>query len=125
VLSLDGLRTELSIAHGEEPSRLRTEAFALATSFLQRRQPFAWNSTLLRARERSSLIDWLLRRRANVQLVSLEVSAAVQKMQNRSRASVVPGAALEGMLARWEPVLPFEAHDELFFEDGEPRQFRP
>lgn len=125
VLSLDALRAELSIAHGDEPARLRTEAFARATSFLERRQSFAWNSTLLRARERRSLIDWLLRRRAQIELVSLEVSHAVQKTQNRSRASVVPDAALDRMLARWEPVLPYEAHEEQFFEDGEPRTFEP
>ena len=125
VLSLDALRAELSIAHGDEPARLRTEAFTRATSFLEHRQPFAWNSTLLRARERRSLIDWLLRRRAHVELVSLEVSASVQKAQNRNRPAVVPEAALDRMLARWEPVLPFEAHGEAFFEDGEPRQFVP
>lgn len=125
VLSLDGLRAELSIAHGEEPARLRTEAFVRASSFLSRRQPFAWNSTLLRARERRALIDWLLRHRAHVDLVSLEVSVHVHQTQNRSRAAVVPGAALDRMLARWEPVLPFEAHHEQFFEDGEARMFEP
>ncbi len=125
VLSLDGLRTELSIAHGEEPARLRTEAFARATSFLSHRQPFAWNSTLLRARERRALIDWLLRHGAHVELVSLEVSVRVQMAQNRGRAAVVPDAALERMLARWEPVLPYEAHHERFFEDGEARAFEP
>lgn len=125
VLSLDGLRAELSIAHGEEPARLRTEAFARANAFLSRRAPFAWNSTLLRARERKSLIDWLLRHRAHVEVVSLEVSVRVHQAQNRSRAAVVPDAALERMLARWEPVLPYEAHHERFFEDGVPRVFEP
>ncbi|MDP3501563.1 MAG: AAA family ATPase [Myxococcales bacterium] len=125
VVSLDGLRAELSIAHGEEPARLRTEAFARANSFLSRREPFAWSSTLLRLRERKALIDWLVRHGAHVELVSLEVSVRVQKAQNRSRAAVVPDAALERMLARWEPVLPDEAHHEQFFEDGEARVFEP
>ena len=125
VLSLDGLRAELSIAHGEEPARLRTEAFARASSFLTRRQPFAWNSTLLRARERRALIDWLVRHGAHVEVVSLEVSVHVHKAQNRGRAAVVPDAALDRMLARWEPVLPSEAHHERFFEDGEARVFEP
>ncbi len=125
VVSLDALRAELNIDHGEEPARLRTATFTRATSFLDRRQPFAWNSTLLRARERKSLVDWLVRRSAHVRLVSLDVSARVQKAQNRNRPTAVPDAALERMLARWEPVIPFEAHDERFLEDGAPRAFAP
>ena len=58
-------------------------------------------------------------------MVSLEVSVHVHKAQNRGRAAVVPDAALDRMLARWEPVLPSEAHHERFFEDGEARVFEP
>ncbi|MBL8939973.1 MAG: AAA family ATPase [Archangium sp.] len=122
-ISLDALRAELSIAHGEEEERLRRASFERMKQHLVARQSFAWNSTLLRGRERRSLIDWLHRNDARVTLVSLEVSARVQAAQNRHRDAVVPEAALERMLSRWEPVLPGEAFAELFFEDAEPVTF--
>lgn len=122
-VSLDALRAELSIAHGEAPERLRTAAFARATALLEAGRPFAWNSTLLRARERRGLFEWLSRRGARVTFVSLEVSAALQASRNRARAAVVPEAALERMLARWEPLLPGEGHAERFFEDDRPVSF--
>ncbi|MER2564653.1 MAG: AAA family ATPase [Myxococcaceae bacterium] len=123
VVSLDALRGELSIAHGEEEERLRKASFERMRQHLLVRRPFAWNSTLLRGRERRSLIEWLHRHDARVTLVSLEVSARVQASQNTRRAAAVPEAALERMLQRWEPVLPGEAFAELFFEDGRPVSF--
>lgn len=123
VVSLDALRDELSIAHGEEEERLRKASFERMKQHLIARRSFAWNSTLLRRRERRSLIDWLQRNDARVTLISLEVSARVQAAQNKHRAAVVPEAALERMLQRWEPVLPGEAFAERFFEDGRPVSF--
>lgn len=123
VVSLDALRTELSIAPGEEDERLRKASFERMKQHLGARRSFAWNSTLLRGRERRSLIDWLHRHDARVTLVSLEVAARVQRAQNRHRDAVVPEAALERMLSRWEPVLPGEAFAERFFEDGRPVSF--
>lgn len=123
IVSLDALREELSIAHGEEEERLRKASFERMTQHLAVRRPFAWNSTLLRERERRSLIAWLHRNGARVTLVSLEVSARVQASQNQHRDAVVPEAALARMLSRWEPVLPGEAFAERFFEDGRPVSF--
>jgi predicted kinase len=123
VVSLDALRDELSIAHGEEEERLRKASFERMKQHLIARRSFAWNSTLLRARERRSLIDWLHRNDARVTLVCLEVSARVQAAQNKRREAVVPEGALERMLSRWEPVLPGEAFAERFFEDGKPVAF--
>ncbi len=123
IVSLDALREELSIAHGEEEERLRKASFERMKQLLAARRAFAWNSTLLRGRERRSLIEWLNRNDARVTLVSLEVSARVQAAQNKHRAAVVPEAALERMLQRWEPVLPGEAFAERFFEDGKPVSF--
>lgn len=122
-VSLDALRAELSIAHGEEEERLRKASFERMRQHLLGRRPFAWNSTLLRGRERRSLIEWLHRNDARVTLVSLEVSARVQASQNVRRAAAVPEVALERMLQRWEPVLPGEAFTERFFEDGRPVAF--
>jgi predicted kinase len=123
VVSLDALRAELSIAHGEEPERLRTAAFARARAFIAAGQPFAWNSTLLRARERRALFHWLVRAGCRVTFVSLEVSCRLQRARNEARPHVVPPSALERMLARWEPVLPGEGHAERFFEDDVPVTF--
>lgn len=122
-VSLDALRVELSIAHGEAEERLRKASFDRMKQHLAGRRPFAWNSTLLRRRERRALIEWLDRSDARVTLVSLEVSARVQAAQNERRAAVVPQPALERMLQRWEPVLPGEAFAERFFEDGRPVSF--
>lgn len=123
VVSLDTLRAELSLGHGEEPQRLTQAAFAGARSLIDEGRPFAWNSTMLRARERRALFDWLVRAGCHVTFVSLEVSARTQRARNSDRAHVVPQQALERMLARWEPVLPGESHAERFFEDDSPVSF--
>lgn len=117
VVSLDRLRAELRLEPGSSSDELRTTAFARARVLLEAGRPFAWNATLLRRRERRELLTWLGRRGARVTLVSLEVSAVLQARRNRQRAEAVPSAALERLLARWEPVLPGEAHAERFFED--------
>ncbi|MBL8920893.1 MAG: AAA family ATPase [Myxococcaceae bacterium] len=123
VVSLDALRAELSIGHGEEPQRIRQAAFARARALIAEGRPFAWNSTLLRARERRGLFDWLVHAGCHVTFVSLEVSARLQQVRNSTRERVVPHLALERMLARWEPVLPGESHAERFFEDSCPVSF--
>lgn len=123
VVSLDGLREELRLPAGTKDDRLEQAASARVEAFLRERRPFVWNSTLLRERERSALVKWFRASGAHVVLISIEVSATVQRRRNRQRAAKVPPVAMERMLGRWEPVLPGEGDEERFFEDGVERSF--
>ncbi len=125
VVSLDDLRDELRLPAGASDDRLEQAASARVAAFLRERRPFVWNSTLLRERERRALVTRFRACGARVRLVSIEVSAELQRRRNRQRAAKVPASSMERMLARWEPVLPGESDEEVFFEEGVERSFDP
>lgn len=112
VISLDDLRDELGVEHGESQGAVLSAARDRAKEHLRAGRPFAWNATTLTRQFRQSLVALCTSYRFRVRIVYCEVAEAEQRRRNRERdeAERVPQRAIDGMLARWTVPMPDEAH---------------
>lgn len=102
VVSLDDLRLEMDIPHGDNQGPVVQAARERARTHLRRGEPFVWNATNLQHTFRRTLLTMLTDYAARVRLVYVEVPLATLLTQNRNRAAVVPERALLRLLDRWE-----------------------
>jgi len=112
VISLDALRAEMKIAPRDNQEAVASRAREMARGSLRRGEPFAWNATNVSRELRGMTIDLAAEYRARVRIVYVEAPAGALRAQNRQRAdtAVVPDAAMERMLRRWEVPDRTEAH---------------
>ncbi|MCY1061202.1 AAA family ATPase [Nannocystis sp. SCPEA4] len=110
VVSLDALREELDLDHTGPQHAVIQAAREQAREHLRRGQSFVWNATNLSRDLRGRLIDLCADYGARVRIVFLDTPYRRVLRQNRERAAQVPLAAIERMLARWEPPDLTEAH---------------
>ncbi len=108
-ISLDDLRRQMGAAPSGNQGAVIQVAKEQARSFLRQRQGFVWNATNLSRDIRTQLIDLLTAYQARVRLVYVEAPCERLLRQNSERAKVVPSAALEHMLERWDVPGPAEA----------------
>jgi predicted kinase len=120
VVSLDDLRDELGIEHGEAQGAVMSAARDRAKEHLRAGRPFAWNATTLTRPFRKSLVDLCTNYRFRVRIVYCETSPDELYRRNRSRSgdAVVPDRAIETMLGRWTVPTPDEAHAVDYVVDG-------
>ncbi|MBA2539633.1 MAG: AAA family ATPase [Deltaproteobacteria bacterium] len=110
VISLDALRDELDIDHGD-PGVVIAEARERARVYLRAGTSFAWNATNLTPSLRSQLIELFRGYRARTRIVYVETTPDEQSSRNRERSDPVPWAVIERMLARWTVPDLTEAHE--------------
>jgi predicted kinase len=112
VVSLDDLREELGVEHGEAQGAVMSAARDRAKEHLRAGRPFAWNATTLTRQFRRSLVDLCTNYRFRVRIVYCETSRDELQRRNRSRTgdAVVPERAIDAMLAKWTVPSPDEAH---------------
>ena len=118
VISLDDLRDELGVEHGEGQGAVISAARDRAKEHLRVARPFAWNATTLTRQFRRSLVELCTAYRFRVHIVYCEVAEAEQRSRNRARAERVPERAIDAMLGRWTVPLPDEAHAVDYVVDG-------
>lgn len=118
VISLDALRVRLSLPHPANAQLVLDAAWKQAGELLNVQQPFAWNATNLRRRQRQGLIERLQSLGARVTLVAIDAPYSTVVKQNRSRTEALSGTAWNKCLHQWECVGPGEADDEHWFEAG-------
>jgi predicted kinase len=109
VISLDALRDQLDVDHGD--AKVIAEARERARAYLRAGVSFAWNATNLTPSLRGQLIELFRGYRAHTHIVYCETSSADQSSRNRARIDPVPAAVIERMLARWTVPDATEAHD--------------
>lgn len=102
VVSLDALRVALGVLPTDNQGAVIARARELAREHLRAGRDFAWNATNLSRALREQSLGLFADYGARVRIVYLEVPEARLRRQNRERAAVVPEAALERLLDRWE-----------------------
>lgn len=110
VVSFDDARAELGLRHGKNEGMVAHRAFDKAKDLLREKKPFVWNATHLTPQTRARTLDVLYAYNAEVELVYLEQPRAELLRRNHRRDTSLSNRALEEMLFKWEPPLPYEAH---------------
>ena len=119
VISLDALRDALDIAPTDPQQAVLHAAREQARVYLRRGQSFVWNATNLSREIRERIIKLCAGYGARIRIVFLDTPYRRVVRQNRERAAQVPLAAIERMLARWEPPDSTEAHVVEWIVQGE------
>lgn len=110
IISLDDARAELGLKHGVKAGAAVHLSVDRAKEMLRARVPFVWNATHLSPLMRRKTLDLLYAYNAEVEIIYLEQPEDVIFRRNSKRDTTLSNAAIEGMLFRWEPPLPTEAH---------------
>jgi putative nucleotidyltransferase with HDIG domain len=110
VVSLDAVREEMDVEHGDAEGSVLQAAKEKARAHLRSKTPFVWNATNLNRQRRGPLVQLAADYGARVRIVYLEVPREQLYAQNRAREAVVPWAAILRMAERWEVPGLTEAH---------------
>lgn len=110
VVSLDAMREELDVEHGDAEGAVLQAAKERAREHLRSKTPFVWNATNLNRQRRGPLVQLAADYGARVRIVYLEVPREQLVAQNRGREAMVPWAAIQRMTDRWEVPGLTEAH---------------
>jgi len=110
VVSLDGIRRELGVAHGDDQGPVVRLARERAKEHLRAKQPFAWNATNLSRDLRNRAVSLAVDYGAAVRIVATEAPLLVLLERNADREARVPDKALMRMLRRWEAPSCLECH---------------
>lgn len=110
VVSLDAIRTELKIDWTDNQEPVLNVAREQTRGYLRRGESVVWNATNLSRDLRGKRVRFADDYRARVRIVYVEVSAAIQRRQNRSRPERVPESAMERMYRQWQIPDLTEAH---------------
>ena len=73
---------------------------------------------------REKTLSLLCAYHAEVEVVYLEKSRSELLRRNHRRDTSLSNKALQSMLTKWEPPLPYEAHQVRYHADGEPEHER-
>jgi len=119
VVSLDALRLEMGIAHGDNQGRLIQAAFESAREHLRAGRDFAWNAVNVTRQNREKVTRLLRDYGARIRIVYLEVPRETLLLQNASRAASVPEDAVLRLARKMEPPRADEAHEVTWLFSGE------
>jgi len=111
IVSLDGIREELDVPHGENQGVVIQAAMEKARTFLRERKPVVWNATNLTKQMRSKIIGLMRDYDAHVTIAVMSTPFEECLRRNSLRADPVPEQAISRMLGKWEPPSRIEAHE--------------
>ncbi|MGI9332371.1 MAG: AAA family ATPase [Gammaproteobacteria bacterium] len=110
VISLDALRTELSIPPDKPQGRVIAAAKQRARELLRIDQGFIWNATNITRSLRQQLIDLFTAYRARVRIVYLDAAYPKLLRRNRARTHSVPEKIIASLAAKLDLPDVTEAH---------------
>ncbi|WP_140918563.1 AAA family ATPase [Limnobaculum xujianqingii] len=121
VISLDDIRRQHRIAPDDKMANgwVVQQAKQLAREKLRRGEDFVWNATNITHQMRQQLINLLVSYKARVRVIYIEVPYVKWKQQNSARIYAVPDAVMDRMLAKLELPAPEEAHEVIYYIDGQ------
>ena len=109
VISLDDIRKEMHISHGDPQGAVIRTAQEQARIYLRKKQPFIWNATDLTKDLRQKLITFFEQYKARVRIIYLETDWNKRAERNMGRDNAVPESAVNKLLEKTVPPLPDEA----------------
>lgn len=116
VISLDAIRKahKISPTDKRENGRVIQLAKETAKVYLRAKKAFVWNATNITRTMREQLIDLFTTYNAFVQIVYIEVAYQQLHAQNFNREAVLPGMAIEKLIAKLEVPVLSEAHEVVY-----------
>lgn len=116
VVSLDDLRAELGVKHGDSKGlgNVVQLAYNQAKKYCAKKQSFIWNATSLTRQLRSRIVNALSVYNPRFKIVYIETS-----MENiiARRAENIPESVLWNMQKRLEMPMPDEAHEVVYYRN--------
>ncbi|MFT5685696.1 MAG: putative kinase [Myxococcota bacterium] len=110
VVSLDAIRTELSVHPSENQGRVVQLARERAREHLRLSTPFVWNATTLTRHTRKPVIGLFGDYNMRIRAVCMETPPVVLFARNADREDSVPRKIIERMISRWQPPDTSEVH---------------
>lgn len=110
VVSLDGIRDEMDLDHGETPGQVIAAAKERAKEFLRAHTPFVLNATNITRDIRGRWLDLFYEYHARVRIVWVETPWTELLRRNKKREHPVPVSVLDRLVEKWEPPDLTEAH---------------
>lgn len=110
VVSLDNIRAEMNLSHGDNQGRALQEAFEQVRVHLRAKQSFVWNATCLSRISRQKVEGLARDYGARIEAVSLDLPMTVAMKRNAGRAEPLPDAAYAKLSRKREPILMDEVH---------------
>lgn len=110
MISLDEIRQELSYAPTKNQAIIAEKGHEMAKAYLRKKQSFVWNATDLTPMQRQRQVELFCRYGGCVEIVYLETGWQELLRRNRERTREVPRDAIEKMLQKLEPPMPWEGH---------------
>ena len=117
-ISLDAIREETGAEPTGNQGAVVQAAREKARVLLRSGDDFVWNATNLSREIRGQVIDLLTAYDARIKIVYVEASRDLFYAQNRDRNGVLPKAAIERLMDRWEVPDPTEAQQVEWWVDG-------
>lgn len=116
VINLDNIRREHKIAATDKSGNGRVVQLAKekAREYLRKKQGFVWNATNITRQMRSQLIELFITYKAYVKIVYVEVPYQKLHGQNKGREAMVPGRAIDKLVAKLEVPAHWEAHEVIY-----------
>jgi predicted kinase len=111
IVSLDAIRVQMKIEHGDNQGSVIQAAYELARDYLRKKDPFIWNSTNLTKSIRAKTIGLFRDYDAHVSIYMTTAPYKVLISQNKNRIAQVPDDAINNMLYKWEPPSLSEVHN--------------
>jgi predicted kinase len=118
-ISLDAIREETGTEPTGNQGAVVQAAREEARALLRSGEDFVWNATNLSREIRGQVVDLLTAYDARIRIVYVEASHDLLFAQNRDRNTMLPKAAIERLLDRWEVPDPTEAQSVGWWVDGE------
>lgn len=119
-ISLDTIREETGAEPTGNQGAVVQAAREKARVLLRSGDDFVWNATNLSREIRGQVVDLLTAYHARIKIVYVEASRDLFYAQNRDRNAVLPRAAIERLIDRWEVPDPTEAQQVEWWVDGHP-----
>ena len=111
IVSLDDLRDEMGVDHGENQGTVIQAALERARVALRAKRPLVWNATNLTKQMRGKVIGLLRDYDSHVTITAMATPFEECLRRNAGREDPVPEQAIRRMLNKWEPPTRTEAHE--------------
>lgn len=120
VLSFDNARAMFGFKQSDNHGEAVQHVVKEAKRMLAKNEPFIWNATHLSPLTRDKNINLLRSYGATVRIIHMESDPDTLIQRNDKRGSTLPGSKILSMAYKWEPPLPTDAHEMMWWKDDAP-----
>lgn len=120
IISLDAIREEFGVSYEKNMGHAIQEMIKKVKKLLALKAPFIWNATHLSDSQRAKTLRLLREYGAKTRFVYLEANIDNLIQRNSNRDTTLSNQKLINMVYKWQPPLPFEAHEVVWFIGNKP-----